>query len=82
MVAIVHSFNSTVFVVVVRGVRYDPGVRVRGVAMEVQTPFRLYGFVCSYTSFRDATEVRRFVMSFRDATEVRRFVTQRRCVVS
>ena len=76
MVAIVHSFNSTVFVVV-RGVRYDRVDRVRGVAVVVQTPFRLYGFVCSYTSFRDATEVRRFVTQWRcvvcrDATEVRR----------
>ena len=66
--------------------------RVRGVAMEVQTPFRLYAsFV--HTLRRDATEVRRFVVPSRcgtpfrfvscfcDATEVRRLVTQQRCVV-
>ena len=48
---------------------FDPGVRVRGVAMEVQTPFRLY------------VRTLRFVMQRRCVVSFRVFVTQRRCVV-
>ena len=81
VVAIVHSFNSTV-VVVVRGFRYDCGDRVpvRGVAMEVQTPFRLYASFVR-TLRRDATEVRRRVVPSRCGTPFRFVSRQRRCVV-